>query len=281
VFGVFIPVNRPGVHTGPSPGAKPTFSFGRELFVTASSVMVRLAPLQRTQPSYESVFKSSVPQRPTPKTAAQLFGGRPVGPTTYNPTNNLIKWENDVERMNASFKSKTKLNKQEIPITHEVDWMEDPFGAMHAVLSSSPSAHGHGWPAALEPREPVRDPGLDFFSSSMDGQLSFEVGRHPRKYAGVFQSRAPRLQSTMHQEHDLGPGAYDTNAASVSVKDPKRANATFKSQTTTALFDAVANQPPDAIQPIQSAILCKHWTSSGCPFSTRERFPRERRKWKD
>ena len=252
-------------------------------FVTVLFVidMVRLAPLQRTQPSYESVFKSSVPQRPTPKTAAQLFGGRPVGPTTYNPTNNLIKWENDIERMNASFKSKTKLNKQEIPITHEVDWMEDPFGAMHAVLSSSPSAHGHGWPAALEPREPVRDPGLDFFSSSMDGQLSFEVGRHPRKYAGVFQSRAPRLHSTMHQEHDLGPGAYDTNAASVSVKDPKRANATFKSQTTTALFDAVANQPPDAIQPIQSAILCKHWTSSGCPFSTRERFPRERRKWKD
>ena len=67
----------------------------------------------------------------------------------------------------------------------------------------------------------------------------------------------------------------------MAVRDPKRANYTFKSQTSGGLFDSQASQPPDAIQSIQTAILLRHWTSSGSPFSTRERFPRVRARWKD
>ena len=75
--------------------------------------------------------------------------------------------------------------------------------------------------------------------------------------------------------------AYEVAQASVAVRDPKRANYTFKSQTSGGLFDSQASQPPDAIQSIQTAILLRHWTSSGSPFSTRERFPRVRARWKD
>ena len=55
----------------------------------------------------------------------------------------------------------------------------------------------------------------------------------------------------------------------------------FKSQSETgSLFNSVASGPPDTIQSIQTAILLRHWTAGGSPFSTRERFPRVRAKWK-
>ena len=68
---------------------------------------------------------------------------------------------------------------------------------------------------------------------------------------------------------------------SVRVRDPKRMNYTFKSQSSGSVFGAPAGQPPDTVQSIQSAILRKHWTSKGVAFSTRERFPRNRPRWKD
>ena len=69
--------------------------------------------------------------------------------------------------------------------------------------------------------------------------------------------------------------------AQVRVRDPKRMNYTFKSETSSSLFGAEAGQPPDTVQSIQSAILSRHWTSKGVAFSTRERFPRARPRWKD
>jgi len=200
---------------------------------------------------------------------------------TYTPKNNLVKWENEIERMQASFKSKTVLDKTKPPLTCDIDYMDDPYGVMHTSFASSPGAGGQPWPNALEPREPARDPGLDEFALSTAGTLGHEMERTGRKYAASFTSKADRMPSTKDRTpQHLGPGAYQQQGASVSIRDPKRASYTFKSETASALFDATANQPPDAIQPIQSAILMKHWTSSGCAFSTRERFPRERKKWK-
>ena len=79
----------------------------------------------------------------------------------------------------------------------------------------------------------------------------------------------------------LGPGVYDLALSAVRVHDPKRSNYTFKSTTSSSLFGTPAGQPPDTVQSIQSAILSRHYTSKGVPFSTRERFPRQRAKWKD
>ena len=170
--------------------------------------MVRM---DRTQRSYVSAFKSSSPQRPTPKTAMQSYGGRPLGPTTYIPKNNLVKWENDVTRMSSSFASKTTFDKVDRPLTCDIDFMDDPYGAMHASYASSPSSRGHGWPNALEPREPARDPGLDEFSLSQEGTLALAMSRSSRRYASSFVSAAKRMPPIPPAGHAtsevLGPGA--------------------------------------------------------------------------
>ena len=230
-----------------------------------------------------STFKSSLPQRPGLDGGSTHCSGRPIGPTTYTPKNNLIQWENEPTRMTSSFASKTELAPIPRPITADIDFMHDPFGSMHAAYGSSPSSRGHAWPNATEPRKPARDAGLDEFSISEAGTLGFEVVRTSRNYASSFASGAKRMPSVKHATPDtLGPGSYNTAHASVTVRDPKRATHTFKSQTTTAMFDRPpANEPPDAIQSIRSAVLMKHWTSAGSAFSTRERFPRQRKRWKD
>jgi len=223
-----------------------------------------------------------MPQRPALKLGNEVYGGRALGPTSYHPKNKLVNWNNDTDRMSASFASKTVLGNDPPPITSDIDYMDDPYGSLLASIASSPSARGHGWPNALEPREPARDPGLDEFSISRAGTLEHEVVRTSRKYASSFHSGMKRMPPTKHiTPEELGPGVYNIASASISVRDPKRASYCFKSQTASAMFDGVASQPPDTIQPIQSAILMKHWTSSGSAFSTRERFPRERKKWKD
>ena len=83
--------------------------------------------------------------------------------------------------------------------------------------------------------------------------------------------------------HVLPPSATPLvyRLASVAVREPKRNSYTFKSQTTGSVFGASSNEPPDNVQSIQSAVLNRHWTSKGSAFSTRERFPRVRAKWKD
>lgn len=93
----------------------------------------------------------------------------------------------------------------------------------------------------------------------------------------------PRSQPSTLLAHVLPPSAAPLvyRLASVAVREPKRNSYTFKSQTTGSVFGASSNEPPDNVQSIQSAILNRHWTSKGSAFSTRERFPRVRAKWKD
>ena len=230
--------------------------------------------------TFNSVFSSSTPQRPG--ISVPSYGSRPLGPTTYHPRGPA--WHNDPSRMTSTFLSKVpNRTKMGTPLTCEIDYLESPERSMRATLTSGPSSHGHAWPNALEPRELMRDKAFDDFCEIDVGTLSSAVTHSSRRYASSFQSASKRMPSDTDGATSpvLGPGAYDTAKASIVVHEPKRANYTFKSQTQGSLFDAHANQPPDAIQSIQTAILLRHWTSKGSAFSTRERFPRVRKRWKD
>jgi hypothetical protein len=238
------------------------------------------AVVPRSTRTFNSVFSSSTPQRPG--ISVPSYGSRPLGPTTYHPK--MPAWHNDPSRMTSTFLSKVpNRTVTGAPLTCEIDYLESPEKSTLATLTSGPSSHGHSWPDALEPRELVRDKAHDDFCQIDVGTLSSAVTHSSRRYASSFQSASKRMSSLSDEQTSpvLGPGAYDTAKASIVVHEPKRANYTFKSQTQGSLFDSHANQPPDAIQSIQTAILLRHWTSKGSAFSTRERFPRQRPKWKD
>jgi hypothetical protein len=243
---------------------------------------VKHAPLQRTPRSYSSVFNSSVPQRPAEKYATRSYGGRPLGPSSYNPT--PPAWLNEPLRELSSFASKTPLRKFQEPITAQLDFLSHA-GQLEVQYGAAPGAHGLRWPSPPEEREVVRDPGLDNFSDTLVGSLGNEVALSSRSYASSFQSTSKRgfnADSGAETPAELGPGVYELQLASIRVHDPKRASYTFKSTTTSSSFGTPSvGQPPDTIQSIQSAILRKHWTARGVAFSTRERFPRVRPRWKD
>lgn len=240
--------------------------------------------LVRTPRSFSSVFNSSTPQRPTARSAAAAFGGRPLGPNTYHPVQ--PKWLHEPERPVSVFASKTVLREYEVPLTAQLDFLAKP-AQLSASMGSAPGAGGLRWPAPPEPREPVRDHGLDEFCDTVNGSLGAEVLRTSRNYASSFQSNGKRTGAEdavgfkAETSPALGPGVYELPLASVTIKEPKRATYTFKSQTSGSVFGAQSNEPPDNVQSIQSAILSRHWTSKGSAFSTRERFPRVRPRWKE
>ena len=84
------------------------------------------------------------------------------------------------------------------------------------------------------------------------------------------------------QIHGLAPGSYDPPSGSIQLKDVNRPTYQFKSTTNISTFGTKApNEPPDMIHSPLMAMQAATWTSKGFPFSTRERFPRVRAKWKD
>jgi len=238
--------------------------------------------LVRTPRTFSSVFNSSTPQRPTARSAAAAYGGRPLGPSSYNPTKQ--KWLVEPEREASVFASKTPLRKYEVPLTSQLDFLAHA-GQLAVQYESAPGSKGLHWPAPPEPREVVRDPGLDEFCDAVTGSVGSEIVRSSRKYASSFQSNSRRggeqVGFSPATSAELGPGVYDLPFEAVKVREPKRASYTFKSQTNSSIFGASSNEPPDNVQSIQSAILNRHWTSKGSAFSTRERFPRVRSRWKD
>ena len=242
--------------------------------------MVRDRGPSRTPRSFSSVFNSSVAQRPSTVTTARAFGGRPIGPSTYHPP--PPGWHNDPQRQNAAFSSKTALRTYATPLTAHIDFQ---ITSINTCIGAAPGARGLHWPEPPEVREPYREPGLDAFSDAVGKSLWSDVMGSSRTYASSFMSTVKRGEEQVGVSRPtspgLGPGVYDVALASVRVRDPKRMNYTFKSQSSGSVFGAPANQPPDTVQSIQSAILKKDWTSKGVAFSTRERFPRIRPRWKD
>ena len=207
---------------------------------------------------------------------------------SYHPTNNLGVKTKEIDRENGIFSSKTPLRPTSNPLTSQLDWTFG-LGQLDASYESCPGSKGLHWPPPPEPREVVRDHGLDEFCDTVAGSVSSDVVRSSRKYASSFNSNATRIATEARDlpgfKHptsgELGPGIYEVPLEAVTVKDPKRSNYTFKSQTSSSIFGASSNEPPDNVQSINSAILNRHWTSKGSAFSTRERFPRVRAKWKD
>ena len=80
----------------------------------------------------------------------------------------------------------------------------------------------------------------------------------------------------------MAPGSYDPPPGCVQIKDANRPTYQFKSTADYSTFGSSApNEPPDMIHSPLMAMQAAKWTSKGFPFSTRERFPRVRSKWKD
>jgi hypothetical protein len=180
------------------------------------------------------------------------------------------------------FQSSTQYDKVKPRLTDQLDFLKNPEVGYNASMPLVPSSRGIKWSLPRDYQEPHRDPGLDEFCQIEIGTLGGEMLTSPRKYAPVFNSAVKRFKPVYETMTgpELGPGSYDFEP-SISVHEPNRQSYPFKSQASNTMFDKAANQPPDAIQSIQSAILMRHWTSRGVAYSTRERFPRQRARWKD
>ena len=238
-------------------------------------------PGERTPRSFSSVFNSSTPQRPGFIKVDKSQGGRPIGPMTYHLPG--LPWLNDPLRPHSTFHSKTKLRQYETPLTAQLDFLGHA-GQVSLERAEAPLAHGLRWPDPPEFREVYRDHGLDDFGEYWHNTFAKDCTESSRRYASSFNSTTKRDADVVNNStpQALGPGAYEVAAATIQIKEPKRMTYSFKSQTDSSSFGtSVVNEPPDMVQSIQSAILSRHWTSKGVPFSTRERFPRERKRWKD
>jgi len=237
------------------------------------------ATLESNQ-AFSSVFNSSVPQRPVVKSALRSYGGRPLGPTSYNPP--TPEWMRDPERESSVFASKTQKSSIKKMLTSDIDFLNKPE-LLHKVHGDVPGSLGYSWPRKSHEINIGRsgDELVDRWYDADVGAkqtLATNVQRSPRKYASSFSSASKRFSQT-RQTHELGPGAYEIPIVAVQVKDAKRESYAFKSLTSTGFVAPKANEAPDMIQSSQYADLAKHWTSKGLPFSTRERFPRQRVRW--
>jgi len=232
--------------------------------------------------AFSSVFNSSVDQRPVDKGALRKYGGRPLGPNSYSPA--PPAWMMEPERQSSAFASKTQKSGLQKVLTSDIDYLNKPELAQ-VVIGDSPGSGGYTWPR--HEHEVVISHGGDglldrWYDADCYGKQTLATGvqQSTRKYASSFTSASKRFPPRKDQ-HDLGPGAYESPASAVQVRDAKRANYAFKSLTIGSSFTREANEPPDAIQSSQYADMSKHWTSRGLAFSTRERFPRQRPRWKD
>lgn len=169
--------------------------------------------LMRTQRTFSAVFNSSTPQRPTERGPAAAYGGRPLGPCSYNPTKQ--RWLDDPERQTWYFSSKTQFSKDKKPLTADLDFLASQDSTqLKASLGSAPGSSGLAWPVPPEPREVVRDPGLDEFADAITGSVGSEIVRSSRRYASSFNSNMKRGTEAVGfkpaTSEELGPGVYDS-----------------------------------------------------------------------
>jgi len=244
------------------------------------------AEVGHNNPAY--LLNSSLPQRPV--IIGQLakpssYGGRPLGPHSYDVPN--MPWMDEPERLTASFASKTKGGTKSIPpLTAEVDFINKPE-LIDFQRQVAPGFHSYTWgKQAQRPHDPSDtklDRFYDYDSKLTQLNLSTVMEHHPRKYAAVFQSADRRFKKEK-EVHQMAPGSYEPppGCADLQLKDANRPTYQFKSTADYSTFGTTApNEPPDMIHSPLMAMQAAKWTSKGFPFSTRERFPRVRSKWKD
>ena len=234
-------------------------------------------------PAY--LLNSSLPQRPL--IIGQLakpasYGGRPLGPHSYDVPS--MPWMDEPERPTASFASKTVVGKERPPVTAEIDFLNKPE-LIDYQRQVAPGFHSYTWgKQAQRPNDPS-DAKLDKFYDVDNKLTQFNLStvmlHHPRKYAASFLSQDRRFKP-QKEIHGLAPGSYDPPPGCVQIKDANRPTYQFKSTADYSTFGSRApNEPPDMIHSPLMAMQAANWTSKGFPFSTRERFPRVRSKWKD
>ena len=230
---------------------------------------------------YSSVFNSSVPQRPLEGAASRSYGGRPLGPNSYNPPQ--PPWIVEIERGTSAFLSKTEKSKLAVPITAELDFLDKPE-QFEMVNPIAPGSKGLKWNEG-EPKTiyDFYDQPLDrFYDPDYGVKQTLQKGmvECPRKYAATFNSVDPRFKKPK-EISALGPGSYEQPPSAVQIKEPKRMTYSFKSTTSTSSFKTKSDEAVDSVSSGEAASQAKHWTSKGFAFSTRERFPRQRARWKD
>lgn len=262
-----------------------------------------------TPQSYSSVFNSSVPQRPVAGAAARSYGGRPLGPHTYDPAPPgwpMPYWLKEIDRQGPSFISKTRQRggavgggREAASITTQIDMLpnvvgENEKGVLPAAelvkkqVSNPPGNEGFTW--GRQPQHPpeYKDKPLDKYYVTEDKKygkptMLYVMEHSDRKYAASFNSQDRRfkeLDALAKADNQLGPGTYDM-PPTIGVKDPKRMTYPFKSATDPRSLKDIKDEAPSTVTDALFARQARAWTSKGYAFSTRERFPRVRKRWKD
>lgn len=224
--------------------------------------------------AYSHIFRSSVLQRPADKTLKE----KKPAPGQYHPPN--PEWITGDPRMPTSaFSSKVKKSVPPRAVTAEVDYVNNPL--LYARTNSlAPGTGSLPWGTQEQRVEAKRDKPFDGFIVPDTGNkmtLGTAMEHSTRVYAATFKSNDNRFR--FKDGNPLGPGSYDTNAATIKIIDPKRQSSAFKAQLTTAFGQKATSQPLDNIHTPQLAMMAMAWTSRGMGFSTRERFPRVRPQW--
>jgi len=195
-----------------------------------------------------------------------------------------LPWMDEPERPTASFASKTVLAPTKPPITSDIDFLNKPE-LIDVQRQVPPGFYSYTWgkqeQRPTDPSDAKLDKFYDYDNKLTQLNLHTVMLHHPRKYAASFLSQDRRFKPPK-EIHGLAPGSYDPPPGCVQIKDVNRRTYQFKSTTNISTFGTKApNEPPDMIHSPLMAMQAATWTSKGFPFSTRERFPRVRAKWKD
>lgn len=233
--------------------------------------------------AYANIFSSSVPQRPKP--SSRRHSGRPLGPHTYHPPNPA--WVIDARRLHSTFASKTAKDvARDDLLTAEVDYTNRPelWPIVHGAAPGTRSLPWSKIPDARPATMPIvvaldRFYGEDFGpKDSLVGAVTASARKYASSFTGDRRFRPPKEATPQA----LGPGAYtDTTLNAIQVHDEKRSSSAFKVQLASTFIPLGQSDPPDMIHSPLLAKEAKTWTSKGCAFSTRERFPRIRPRWQD
>jgi len=204
---------------------------------------------QAGEPGHNHAYllNSSQPQRPAFRPPS--YGGRPLGPHSYDPPQ--PEWLHEETRETSAFASKTVKGKDSPDPTADCDFVNRPE-LIDFQRTVPPGFYSYTW--GKQEQRP-----LDKFDAKLDKVYDVDYGtkmtvttameQSSRKYAASFQS-ADRRFKPKKEIHSMAPGSYEPGPGAVSIKDAKRPTYPFKSTTDHSSISKVLkeqNEPPDAI----------------------------------